>query len=214
MYISNFTFPSWFENLGEEVIFDNDCLQSNTKDCEKNVCSHQEKVTTHPRRRPGVRARCVVHIVTLCATKRCARGVVHIPNWFCPTWLCHHLLQLPQLELWHLRSKCLRPAWNGQMCQFGIGGKGDNFDKGALFSRSVGRGSICLTCRKQLTGTGSNSAVAFLLKHLRGHMISPRNKMIREKDNKYRNQEQLQPHRYNENDKNNTQHGLNAMALS
>ena len=98
MFISNFTFPSWFENLGEEVIFDNDCLQSNTKDCEKNVCSHQEKVTTHPRRRPGVRARCVVHIVTLCATKRCARGVVHIPNWFCPTWLCHHLLQLPQLE--------------------------------------------------------------------------------------------------------------------
>ena len=75
----------------------------NTKSCDKNVCSHQEKVTTHPRRRRGVCARCVVHIVTLCATKRCARGVVHIPNWFCPTWLCHQLLQLP--EFWHLRSK-------------------------------------------------------------------------------------------------------------
>ena len=97
------------------------------------------------------------------------------------------------------------------MCQFGIGGKGDNFDKGALFSRSVGRGSICLTCRKQLTGTGSNSAVAFLLKHLRGQIISPRDKMIREKDNKLRNN---YSHRDNEYDKNNTQYGLNAMALS
>ena len=150
--------------------------------------------------------------VALCTLWHCTQlRSVHValctfPTGFVPLGYVTSFCNCQSFDIWG--QSALRPAWNGQMCRFGIGGKGDNFDKGALFSRSVGRGSICLTCRKQLTGTGSNSAVAFLLKHLRGQMISPRKKDTKiSKSNNY-------SHRYIDNDKNNTQHGLNAMALS